>query len=141
MPFDRVELHFAEATLYQEYEPKGENKILPFNSTTLQREEEDDGKVKEPERPPKIRRTTRPNGKVVYEFWRLEEGDEEDGKPDLLNLTQQPKDVHVAKEPVKEAPEYMNDVVKNIQEELVEIDQNNREEGEKLVNVNKGLPE
>ena len=35
----------------------------------------------------------------------------------------------------------MNDVVKNIQEELVEIDQNNREEGEKLVNVNKGLPE
>ena len=42
---------------------------------------------------------------------------------------------------MKEAPEYMNDVVKNIQEELVEIDQNNREEGEKLVNVNKGLPE
>ena len=42
---------------------------------------------------------------------------------------------------MKEAPEYMNDVVKNIQEEPVEIDQNNREEGEKLVNVNKGLPE
>ena len=68
MPFERVELHFAEATLYQEYEPKGENKILPFNSTTLQREEEDDGEVVEPKRPFKIRKTTRLDGKVVYEF-------------------------------------------------------------------------
>ena len=31
MPFDRVKLHFAEAALYKDYEPKGENKILPFN--------------------------------------------------------------------------------------------------------------
>ena len=68
MPFDRVELHFTEAALYQEYEPKGENRILLFNPIALQREEEDDGEVMEPERPSKIRRTTRPNGKVVYEF-------------------------------------------------------------------------
>ena len=68
MPFDRTELHFARATLYQEYEPKDENKILPFNSIALQREEEDDRKVIDLERPFKIRRTTRPDGKVVYEF-------------------------------------------------------------------------
>ena len=35
MPFDRAELHFAKVALYQEYEPEGENKILPFNSSTL----------------------------------------------------------------------------------------------------------
>ena len=42
--------------------------ILPFNPITLQREEEDDGKVVEPERPSKVRRITRPDGKVVYKF-------------------------------------------------------------------------
>ena len=70
MPFDRAELHFAEATLYQEYEPEGENRILPFNPIALQEEEEeeDDGEVVEPERPSKIRRVTRPDGQVVYEF-------------------------------------------------------------------------
>ena len=68
MPFDRTKLHFAEATLYQEYEPEGENRILPFNPIALQREKEDDGEVVEPKRPSKIRRTTRPDGKVVYEF-------------------------------------------------------------------------
>ena len=36
--------------------------------TALQREEEDNGEVVEPKRPSKIRRTTRPDGKVVYEF-------------------------------------------------------------------------
>nr|POE81723.1 hypothetical protein CFP56_58990 [Quercus suber] len=36
MPFDRVELHFVEADLYQEYEPEGKNRILPFNSIALQ---------------------------------------------------------------------------------------------------------
>ena len=41
---------------------------------------------------------------------------------------------------MKEASEYMNDVVKNVQKELVEIDLNNGG-GEKLVKVNKGLPE
>ena len=41
---------------------------------------------------------------------------------------------------MKEAPEYMNDVVKNVQKELAEIDLNNGG-GEKLVKVNKGLPE
>ncbi|XP_075674851.1 uncharacterized protein LOC142644050 [Castanea sativa] len=56
MPFDRAELHFAEAALYQEYEPEGENKILPFNPIALQIEEEDDGKVVELEKPPKIRK-------------------------------------------------------------------------------------
>ena len=43
-------------------------KILPFNPITLQREEEDDGEVVKPKRPSKIRRTTRPDGKVVYKF-------------------------------------------------------------------------
>ena len=68
MPFDRAELHFVEATLYQEYEPEGENRILPFNPIALQEEEEDDGEVVEPERPSKIKRVTRPDGQVVYEF-------------------------------------------------------------------------
>ena len=67
MPYDRAELHYAEAALYQEFEPKGENMILPFNATILEREEEDNGEIVEPERPPKIRRTTKPDGKV-YEF-------------------------------------------------------------------------
>nr|POF01939.1 hypothetical protein CFP56_06392 [Quercus suber] len=68
MPFDRVELHFAEPVLYQEHKPEGENKILLFNPIALQREEEDGGEVVEPKRPSKIRKITRPNGKVVYEF-------------------------------------------------------------------------
>ena len=68
MPYDRVELHYAKATLYQEFELEGENRILPFNATVLGQEEEDDGEVVELERPPKIRRTIKPNGKVVYEF-------------------------------------------------------------------------
>ena len=68
MPFDKAELHFAEAAPYQEYEPEGENRILPFNPIALQREEEDNGEVVEPERPSKIRRITRPKGKVVYEL-------------------------------------------------------------------------
>ena len=68
MPYDRVELHYKEAAFYQEFELEGENKILPFNATVLGQEEEDDGEVVEPERPPKIRRTTKPDGRVVYEF-------------------------------------------------------------------------
>ena len=40
---------------------------------------------------------------------------------------------------MKKAPEYMNDVVKNVQEELVEIDLNNGEGGEKLVKIRKGF--
>ena len=54
--------------MYQEFELEGENKILPFNATILGQEEEDDGEVVEPKRPPKIRRTTKPDGRVVYEF-------------------------------------------------------------------------
>ena len=68
MPFDKAKLHFAEAALYQEYEPKGENRTLPFNPISSQREEEDDGEVIEPKRSSNIKRTTRPEGKVVYEF-------------------------------------------------------------------------
>nr|POE82875.1 hypothetical protein CFP56_28280 [Quercus suber] len=64
MPFDRAELHFAEAALYQEYEPEGENKILSFNPITLQREEKDAGEFVVLERPSKIQRTTRLDGKV-----------------------------------------------------------------------------
>ena len=36
MTYDRVELHYMEVTLYQEFEPEGENKILPFNATALE---------------------------------------------------------------------------------------------------------
>ena len=68
MPFDRVEFHFAEVALYQEYELEGENRILPFNPITLQMEEEDDGEVVELERPFKIRRVIGSYGQVVYEF-------------------------------------------------------------------------
>ena len=68
MPFDRAELHFAEATLYQEYELEGENRILPFNPIALPVEEEDDSEVVELERPSKIRRLTGPDGRVIYEF-------------------------------------------------------------------------
>ena len=76
---------------------------------------------------------------MVYEFRRLKEGDEEDGEPNSLNLTQQPEQVHVAKEPMKEALEYMNDNVKNVQEEIVEIDLNDGEEGERLVKISRSL--
>ena len=68
MPFDRAELHFAEGTLYQEYELEGENRILPFNPIALPVEEEDDSEVVELERPSKIRRLTEPDGRVIYEF-------------------------------------------------------------------------
>ena len=68
MPFDRAELHSAEGALYQEYELKGENRILPFNPIALQAKEDDDGGVVEPERPSKIRRVIGPNGQVIYEF-------------------------------------------------------------------------
>ena len=68
IPYDRVELHYAKVALYQEFEPKGENIILPFNAIILEMEEEDDGEVIEPARPPKIKRTTKPDGKVVYGF-------------------------------------------------------------------------
>ena len=56
-------------------------------------------------------------------------------------MTQQLKDVHVAEELVKEGPEYMNDAVKNVQGELVEIDLNGGKGGEKLVKIRKGLSE
>ena len=115
MPFDKTELHFAEATLYQEYELEGENIILPFNPIALPvEEEEDDSKVVELERPSKIRRLTGLDGRVIYEFWRLTEGDEEVGEPNSRNPIQQPKEIHVAEEFMKEAPKCMNDVVKNV---------------------------
>ena len=101
MPFDRVEFHFAEVALYQEYELEGENRILPFNPITLQMEEEDDCEVVELEKPPKIRRVTRPNGQVIYEFWLLMEGEEEDDEPNSLNPTQQLEEVHTTEEFVK----------------------------------------
>ena len=40
---------------------------------------------------------------------------------------------------MKEAPECMNDVVKNVQEELIEVDLNDGKKGEKLVKINKSL--
>ena len=46
----------------------------------------------------------------------------------------------MVEEPVKEAPECMNDVMKNIQEELIKI--NLSEEGrERMVKISKGLLE
>ena len=68
VPFDKAEFHFAEAASYQEYKPKGKNRIPPFNPITLQVEEEDDGELVEPERSSKIRRVTGPDNRVVYEF-------------------------------------------------------------------------
>ena len=138
MPFDKAELHFAKAALYQEYKTEGENIILPFNPIAFQAEEEDDGEVVEPKWPSKIRRVTRPNGWVVYELWQLKEGDEEDGKPDSLNLAQQPEEVHTTEEFVKEALECMNDGVKNVQE-LVEVNLGDGEEDEKMVKISKNL--
>ena len=40
---------------------------------------------------------------------------------------------------MKEAPECMNDVVKNVQEELVEVNLGDEEEGEKMVKISKNL--
>ena len=54
---------------------------------------------------------------------------------------QQLKEVHVVEELVKEALQYMNDVVKNMWEELVEIDLNDGKGGERLVKISKGLSE
>ena len=42
---------------------------------------------------------------------------------------------------MKKALEYMNDIVKNVQEELVKIDLNNGEGEEKLIKISKGLSE
>ena len=124
---------------YEEYEPEGENRILPFNPIALQTEEKDDGEVVEPERPSKIRRIAGPDGQVVYEFWQLEEGDEEDGKPNSLNPIHQPEEVHVDKECMKEAPKCMNNGVKNVHEELVEVNLGDGEEGEKMVKISKNF--
>ena len=40
---------------------------------------------------------------------------------------------------MKEAPECMNDVVKNVQEEFVEVYLNDGEEGERLVKISESL--
>ena len=87
MPDDRVEVHYAEVVLYQEFELEGENKILPFNVTILEREKEDDREVVKPEGPHKIRRITKPDGKVVYEFRWLKEGGQENGGPNPFTFT------------------------------------------------------
>ena len=42
---------------------------------------------------------------------------------------------------MKEAPECMHDVVKNVQEELVKVDLNDGEESEKPVKISKSLSE
>ena len=54
---------------------------------------------------------------------------------------QQPEKVHITEELVKEALECMNDVVKNVQEELVEIDLSDGKKGKKLVKISKSLSE
>lgn len=40
---------------------------------------------------------------------------------------------------MKQAPKYMNDVVENVQEELVKLDLNDGERGEKMVKIDKGF--
>lgn len=37
IPYDRVELDNVEVALHQEFEHEGENRILPFNVTVLDR--------------------------------------------------------------------------------------------------------
>ena len=62
------------------------------------------------------------------------------GGPNPFSLTQQLRGEHTVEEPVKEAPECMNDVVKNVQEELIEV---NLSEGgrERMVKLSKSLSE
>ena len=114
MPDDRVEVHYAEVVLYQEFELEGENKILPFNVTILEREKEDDREVVKPERPPKIRRITKPDGKVVYEFRWLKEGGQENAGPIPFSFTRQLEGECIAEESLREAPNCMNVVIKNV---------------------------
>lgn len=57
MPFDKVELQL-----------EGENRAFPFNATILEQEEDGNGEVVESKRPPKIRRITKSDGKVIYGF-------------------------------------------------------------------------
>lgn len=60
--------------------------------------------------------------------------------PNSFFIAQQPARECMVEEPTKEASEFMNDVVKNFQKELVEI--NLTEEGkEKMVKISKALPE
>ena len=68
MPFDKAKRHYAEAALYQEFKPKGENRVLPFHAFVLEQEENGDGEVIESKRPFKIIRITKLDGKVIYEF-------------------------------------------------------------------------
>lgn len=68
MTYDKAKLHYAKATLYQEFKPERENRILPFYVTILEQEEDDGGEVIESKRPPKIRLITKLDGKVVYKF-------------------------------------------------------------------------
>ena len=42
---------------------------------------------------------------------------------------------------MKEAPECMNDGVKNVQEELIEVNLGDREEGKKMVKISKNMSE
>ncbi|XP_050242111.1 uncharacterized protein LOC126691074 [Quercus robur] len=75
-----------------------------------------------------------------YEVAAVEGRDEEDGEPNSLNPIQQPEEIHVVEEFVKEAPKCMNDVVKNVREELVEVNLVDEGEGEKMVKIKDGFP-
>ena len=48
--------------------------------------------------------------------------------------------MHVVEEPLREAPECMNNVVKNVQEELIEVSLNDEGE-ERMVKISKILQE
>ena len=50
----------------------------------------------------------------------------ENGEP---NLTQQPAGECMVEDLIKEAPEFMNNVVKNVQEELIEVNINEERRG------------
>lgn len=74
----------------------------------------------EPERPPKIRRIIKPDGKVVYDLTIKGRGLGE-CEPNPFSLTRQPGGVHVAEESLRKASDCINNVVKNVQEEFVEV--------------------
>lgn len=46
----------------------------------------------------------------------------------------------MVEDPIKEAPEFMNNVIKNVQEELIEVNLNKGGK-ERMVKISKGLPE
>ena len=64
----------------------------------------------------------------------------ENGKPNPFCVVQQPRRECMVRKPIKETLECMNNVVKNVQEELVKVNLNDGGK-ERMVKISKGLPE